>query len=153
MLFHKLIQAVEEHSELIVSQTVEHIRRDPRLPLLAKLPHSELALSGRAILGHLGEWLGNQERSAIGDRFELIGRSRYLDNLPLDQTVLGLQILKEHTIEYIRDQGFPQNSLEFYAEEQLELRVDRFFDFLVYHLVFGYEKARRQSIAAQPAHA
>ena len=153
MLFHKLIQTIEEHSELIVSQTVDHIRRDHRLPLLAKLPHSELAVSGRTILAHLGDWLGNEERSKIGERFEQIGRSRYLDDLPLDQTVLGLQILKEHTIEYIRDQGFPQNSMEFYAEEQLEIRVDRFFDFLIYHLVAGYEKARRHYDAAQHAHA
>jgi hypothetical protein len=153
MLIHKLIQPVEEHSEIIASQVVDHIRRDPRMSVLGKLPQTELAHAGRAILSHLGAWLGNEERTAIGQRFEQVGRTRYLENTPLEQAVLGLQILKEHTVEYIRDQGFPQNSLEFYAEEQLELRVDRFFDFLVYHMVAGYENARKQMPIAQPANA
>ena len=39
--------------------------------------------------------------------------------------------------------GLPQTSLEIYAEEELEHRLNRFMDFLVYHHVRGYEAALR----------
>ena len=51
--------------------------------------------------------------------------------------------LKYETVDYIRNQGFPQTSLEIYAEEELEHRLNRFIDFLVYHMVRGYEAALR----------
>jgi hypothetical protein len=35
--------------------------------------------------------------------------------------------------------------MQLYAEEELEHRVGRFFDILVYHLVKGYESALRTS--------
>jgi hypothetical protein len=46
----------------------------------------------------------------------------------------------------MRDQGTPTNTVELYAEEELEYRVGQFFDCLVYHLVKGYEMAMK----AQP---
>jgi hypothetical protein len=35
--------------------------------------------------------------------------------------------------------------VEVHAEEGLEHRLDRFFDWLVYHLVRGYEEALRKA--------
>jgi hypothetical protein len=35
--------------------------------------------------------------------------------------------------------------IELYAEEELEHRVGRFFDFMLYHVVRGYEAAMRRA--------
>ena len=51
-------------------------------------------------------------------------------------------------ITFVLDQAAAKTFLQLYAEEELEHRVDRFFDILVCHLVRGYENALRQSARA-----
>jgi len=45
----------------------------------------------------------------------------------------------------VRNQGMGHTTMEIYAEEELEHRLGKFFDCLVYRLVHGYEIALRKA--------
>jgi hypothetical protein len=143
MLSHKLVASIEGHSEQLAAVVIDRIQRDPDLVHMAKLEVAELRDIGSALLRNLGDWLAGHEREIIARHYEQIGRKRSQQGIPLHECVRSLHILRSATIEYARGQGFPQTSLEIYAEEELEHRLTALSDFLVYHLVRGYEEALR----------
>jgi hypothetical protein len=143
MLSHKLIESVERHSEQILDGLLAHVRRDPELPHVRKLPESELRERGSIVLQHLDQWLAEGKDAGLLRRYENLGRTRMQEGVPLHEVVRTLQLLKEQTVGFVRDWGFGQPAVEVQAEEEVEYLVDRFFDRLLYHLVKGYEQALR----------
>ena len=145
MLSEKKIHQIEDHWQPITEVATSRIRRDGKLKHLAKLPASELEDRGREILRRLGDFLTGDDQH-LARHYEDIGRKRFEEDVPLSESVRGVQILKDAIIDYTRDEGFAANTVEIYAEEELEHAVTRFFDGLVYHLVRGYEHAMRSAL-------
>ncbi len=143
MLASKLIQLIEHHWDEIAHRVIRQIRREAALLELGKLPESDLRERTRDILLHLGTWLVSREDD-VAIRYEQLGRKRFEEGVPLHEMVYALQIIKDKAIEYVRDQGFYQTSVDLYAEEELEHGVNRIFDRLVYYVVRGYERAMRE---------
>jgi hypothetical protein len=143
MLSGKLVQLIEEHWEKIADRVVDRIREHPDFPVLAKRPRPELKEWCRDILENLGSWLSATRAEEVRLRYEVLGRVRFEESIPLHEAVLRFFLLKDRIIGFVHEQGFALTSLELYAEEELELRVCRFFDHMVYHIVRGYENAMR----------
>ncbi len=151
MLSAKLIQLVEDHWEGIMTAVLHHLRSDPRLPNIRRVPDSELRDSGRMMLKNLGQYLtaSRHELRALEEQYEGLGRVRFAEEIPLHEAVRALQSLKRKVVEFLRDHEFAQSSVSIYAEEELEHRLNEFFDDLVYYEVRGYEAAMRQAMAAR----
>ena len=150
MLSAKLIQLIEDHWQGITTAIIYQIRSDPRLHHISGLPETELTDIGRGILRNLGRWLtaSRNEQRMVEEQYEGLGRVRFAEDIPLDECVLALQLVKHRVVEFMRDHEFSQSSLEIFAQEELEHRLGDFFDDLVYHEVIGYEAAMRKSLAA-----
>jgi hypothetical protein len=145
MLSNKLVESIEDHSEPLMALVVERIRLDPDLSTISQLRDLELREAGYEFLHKLGSWLAGDKRDDVASQQQEIGKLRYSQQIPLHECVKALHILKYETVDYVRNQGFAQTSLEIYAEEELEHRLNRFMDFQVYHLVRGYEAALRKA--------
>jgi hypothetical protein len=140
MLSARLIRLIEAHYQQIVDRVIREISRQSDLVYVHRLPEAELRERTQVILEHLGDWLsGNAEE--IGIKQEEIGRRRFEQTVPLHEAVRALCIVKNNVIEFIEEQGIPQDSLGLYAEEELEHRLGQFFDAMIVHLVRGYEAA------------
>jgi len=141
MVSGKLIQLIETNESEITNRIMAEIRRDPDLIHLRTLTETELRRRGTKIVKNLGHWLvgGNQEEMAR--EFEALGRRRFAEGIPPHEVVRALFIVKEKMGDFVNEQVFNLDALTLYAEEELERRVDRFFDVLVIHLVRGYEQA------------
>jgi hypothetical protein len=107
---------------------------------LSQLSEAELRERGDVIVENLGSWLAS-ERHEIVKKQEEIGRLRFQQSIPLHEVVAGLLLVKRKMLDYLEDQGIPRDSLNLYAEEELEKRIGGFFDTLVVHTVRGYEAA------------
>jgi hypothetical protein len=149
MLSAKLVVLIEDHWQGITAAIIHHLRTDPKLHHIRALPDSELHEVGRIILRNLGQWLtaskGDQE--LINEQYEGIGRLRFAERIPLQECVRGLQVVKRKVIEYMRDHALAESSVDIYAEEELEHRLNDFFDDLIYHEVVGYEGAMTKGTA------
>jgi hypothetical protein len=139
MISTKLVQLIEEHADGITDRVIGQHRRDPRLTHLAHLPESEIRDRCHEILSRLGHWLAESNEQEITAHFERLGRARSREQVPLEESVWGLQVLKNRMLDYIRDQGLGMNMVELYAEEELEHQVGVFFDSVIYHVIRGYE--------------
>jgi hypothetical protein len=148
MLSARLIHLIEAHQEEISTTVLHDIRRHPDLSHIRNLQDAELRERGRQILAHLGKWLAEAREEELGREYEHIGKTRYEESIPLHESVRALCIIKDKMIDFVKDQGVKRDSMELYAEEELERRVDRFFDELVIHLVRGYEGAWRRAAHA-----
>ena len=145
MVSARLVHQIETHWEAVSTRLTRRIRACPDVPTLARRPESELHQVCQRLLSNLGNYLVSGGAYELGERYEEIGRQRFHEKIPLHEAVRALQIIKEETEDYIRDQGFHQNSVELYAEEELEHQLGRFFDLLQFHLIKGYESAMRQT--------
>jgi hypothetical protein len=151
MLSGKLITMIETHEEAITNRLIREVRRQPGLAHLAGLPEAELRARGREIVKNLGYWLSTSDnREKLEREYEEIGRIRFQESVPLHEAVYGLCMVKYAMIDFIRHQGLDRDTVELYAEEELERNVAKFFDFLVIHMARGYEIEWRHEMCAAP---
>ncbi|HLK46482.1 MAG TPA: hypothetical protein VKT49_00025 [Bryobacteraceae bacterium] len=148
MLSGKLIRLIETHQQEITDRLIRDMSRHPELTHLRQFPEAELRERSRSLLENLGYWLAQGNEEEIARKWEAIGRARFDEDVPLQESVHALFLIKEKMIDYIGEQGFPPDTLELYAEEELERRVGRFFDLLVLRLIRGYEGALRTALHA-----
>jgi hypothetical protein len=144
MLSGKLARLIEDHSEQIAKAAIRAISGNPNLKHLSSLSDSRLLESWTEILAKLTRWLEPSQREALGREHEEAGRLRLEQGIPLHESVLALQLVRNQTVEYVAQQELDRNYIELYAEEELERWLANFFDFLIYHLVKGYEAALRE---------
>jgi hypothetical protein len=145
MLSGRLVHLIEANSASIIQQVISQIRRDPELMHVSKLPDAELREYGQHLLDRLGDWLAAGTEHELAHYYEDTGRLRFEEGVPLCEAVRGLFLVKNKMIDFVINQADARTYMQLYAEEELEHRVDRFFDILVCHLVKGYEGALRRS--------
>lgn len=149
MLASKLIRLVSAHREEITARVLRRIRRESRLLELGKMPEEQLRDRSLEILGHLEGWLATKPGDLAQSQEEQ-GRRLYEEGVPLHEAVHVLQIIKTCMMQFAQDQRTTGNTLEIYAEEELEHASDRVFDQMVYSLVRGYEGAMWNRVASAP---
>lgn len=147
MLSTKLVALIEDHWQGISVAIRHHLQTDSKLQHIRTLPESELQEIGRTLLRNLGHWLtaSKREQEMIEEQYEGIGRLRFAEQIPLNECVRALQVVKRKVIEYMRDHALAESSVDIYGEEELEHRLNDFFDDLIYHEVVGYENALRKA--------
>ena len=145
MISRSLVQMIEDHCESITARIVRKLREDPLLPQMGTLPESELRDRTREVVKNLGHWLVPGRENEITRRYELLGRRRLEESIPLQEVVRALQTLKDNILDHVREQGLARSAVELYAEEQLEQQVGRFFDSAVYQVVCGYQGAMHRT--------
>jgi hypothetical protein len=145
MLSTRLVQLIETHWEEIASRVIREIRNNAEMSNLAQQPDIELREWCREITANLGYLLSASKSEERRRRFEVYGQMRFEENIPLHEAVGRCHLLKDKIIGLVHEQGLPMTAMHLYAEEELELRVNRFFDGMVYYLVRGYEAARARA--------
>jgi len=143
MLSSNLVKLIETHWEEIATRLISSVRQHPEMSQLSRKTDAEMREWCRNILQDMDYLLVASKAQEVRRRFEVLGRLRYEENIPLHEAVLRFQMLKNKIVGFIHEQGFPMSAMHLYAEEELELRIGRFFDDCVYHVVRGYESALR----------
>jgi len=146
MLSAKLVQLIESHWREIAARLIQAVHNNPEMSHLAKKPDLELREWCQNILENLGYYISTPKDEEVKGRYRTFGRLRFEENVPLSEAVLRLQVLKEKIIGFVREQGFPMTAVQLYANQELEQRIGRFFDAMVYHVVCGYEDQMRRAL-------
>ena len=151
MLSGKLVHLIESHWEEITSSVIARIRREPQMEHYRARVESELREWGQVLLQNLGHWLTAGAGEEIGHRYEDLGRQRFEADVPLHESVRCLCFVRERVLDFVEEHMLSKNTLELYAEEELDRHLGRFFDTLTVHMVKGYETALRSGMAARSA--
>lgn len=148
MISSRHVRLIEQHSDTIARRFVEDVRADPLLPTLAQLPEYEVRNWAAGILSNLGDWLLASSKEDVAQRAEQFARQRFMQSVPLHESVRARQLLKNRMIDYIRAQGFG-SALEIYAAEELSRSIGNFFDALIYYFVRAYDQLHRSSTGSE----
>lgn len=143
MLSAKFIRLIEAHSAEISRRAIRQIHQDTAIKEIRQLHDLELRERSEMVLRNLGQWLAAGREAKLIHQYEDLGRIRFEEHIPLHETVRVLQILRAQIADFLQEQGLPETSIDLYAEEEMEQRVARFFDELIFHLVRGYEHAMK----------
>ncbi len=147
MISGKLVHLIESHWDEITSRVIEQVRREP-MTHIRLVVEPEIREYGQTLLQNLGHWLAAGNDEELAHKYEQLGKLRLQQDVPLHESVRGLCIIREKILDFVEEHTLTKNTLELYAEEELERRLGRFFDLLTIHLVKGYERALRTSVAA-----
>jgi hypothetical protein len=139
MLSTKLVKLIESNWEEIATRLTVAVRKHPDMEHLASLPDLDMRIWCQEILENLGYLLSIRREEEVRRRFEILGKMRFEEKIPLHEAVLRVHLLKDKVIGFIHEQGFPMSAAQLYAEEELEHRINIFLDACVYHIVRGYE--------------
>ena len=141
MISTRLVHQIEDHWEAISARFLRQLRAAHHLQHLSHIPESEITETCHRVLHNLGHWLVSSSEEEIARLYEKHGQERYLQGMPLSEALRALQLMKDATLSYIRDEFMVQTTVDVFAEEELELQLGRFFDLMTYHLARGYEHA------------
>jgi hypothetical protein len=136
---------IESHWEEIAARVIREIRRNPEMPVLAGRLDVELREWCQEIVENLGYLLSASKDGERRRRFQVLGGLRFEENIPLHEAVARWQILKDKITGFAHEQGLSMTVPQLYAEEELDRRVNRFFDLIIYDVVCGYETARARA--------
>ena len=141
MISTRLVQLIEANWEEIARRLIRSIRENPETKTVAALPEAETKEWCREILENLGYLLLAKRDQETYRRFQVLGRVRFEEHIPLHEAVLRMHILKNKILGFVYEEGLSMTVIQVYAQEELEQRIGHFFDALVYHVVRGYENA------------
>ena len=145
MLSGRLVHLIETNWKEIANRLSRAIQAHPDMQTLAKKSDADLREWCQEILENLGELLSVPKEQEAVRRFELMGKVRYQENLPLHEAVMRFHLLRAKIVGFVREQGYPLTAMQLYEQEELEERMAGFFDACVYHIVRGYERAFRRA--------
>ncbi len=148
MISGKLVHLIESHWDEIIARVIDQVRREPEMAHIRTVLQPEVREWGQTLLQNLGHWLAAANDADLAQKYETLGKLRFEEEVPLHESVRGLCIIREKMLDFVEEHIFTKNTLELYAEEELERRLGRFFDLLTIHLVKGYERAMRRQMAA-----
>lgn len=144
MISGRLVHLIETHASQIVDRVAYQIRHDQDLSHIRTLLDSEMREWNLELLERLTSWLSPVNREDLGRRYERLGRMRFEQDIPLHESVRGLCLMREKTLDFVEEHIASNSSVELYAEEELGRRLGFFFDLLITHVVRGYERALRR---------
>ncbi len=145
MISGRFVHLIETHGDQILTRVVDQIRREPEMTHIKQLLDSELRMWGQDLLENLGHWLTAGSQEDLAHRYERLGKLRFEQDIPLHESVRGVCLIRQKTLDFVEEHVASNSSVELYAEEELERRLGRFFDLLITHLVRGYERALRRA--------
>jgi hypothetical protein len=106
MLSSRLVQLIEDNWEEIAKRTIAEVRKTPDLHNLASKTDAEMREWACAILKDLDCLLSVSKEQEVKRRFEVLGRIRFEEKIPLHETVLRFHILKNKIVGFVHEQGF-----------------------------------------------
>jgi len=142
------VHFIELHWEAIAKRALSRIRQE--VPYAQQLPDAVILQRVSELFGHLSDWLAASDADAIATRFESVGRER-ARQYHLSELIRTFQIIRQCAVEYAREHEVGENSVLLRCESELQYRIDRFFDMVIYHVIRGCEDALRPASSAHAA--
>jgi hypothetical protein len=148
MISGKLVHLMDTHEQEINDRIAEQLRRDPDMQRTHAVLESGLRQWHKELLENLIHWLARGNSDVMATQYQHAGRERFGQSVPLHECVRDLCVMKQALLDFVEEHTVTKDSMELYAEEELDRRVGRFFDLVIVSLVRGYEAAPRRVAAA-----
>lgn len=146
MIAARLLQRVEANWEKIAQAVITARNNDPHLQHYRDLSDPEIRERVQDLTSNLAIWLTTKDHDKMAQHFEKLGRTRYVEGLPLYEVIQKLNTIKRAIRTYASEQNFSLSAVEIYEELELLRSMASYFDFVIYRVAKGYEEGLRFKI-------
>ncbi len=148
---HRLIHLIQYHSENLAASLVRQVQMSDRAESYRNVSPEELKQRVFEIYRHVGEWLLNKSETEIEERYRAIGARRVEQNVALSELVWVIVLTKRNLWMYIDDVSVPGRAVDVFEKQEVQVRLDQFFDEAIHAAVAGYEAAAQRRVGAPSA--
>ncbi|HTK94738.1 MAG TPA: hypothetical protein VL382_03805 [Terriglobales bacterium] len=144
MLALRLVHLIESRSDLVAAKLLNLFLTEDKCSDLHKVPQEEIRDRTREICKNLSDWLTNKTEKEVEKRYMELGARRQAQGVRLSQVIWALDATREHIHDFLRAEGFMENTVELVGTMDLMGQLDRFFDLAIYYVAVGYEHAHEK---------
>ena len=145
----ELVRMMRTKSAIMSEQLVQKIRASGKCrELVHKVPESEQRRYASEIYEVLSDWVANETDSIFEQHYVALGVRRAGQGVPLSQMFWAVNIAREHFWEYMQQECFCDEPVEFWGGVMFLHSWNSFFDHVMCFLLTGYEKASHDESAA-----
>ena len=148
MISKRLVEEIERQAAKLTGELIEAIRREERAETYHAFATEKLRELAADLYQNLGGWLHSRSEFALEQHYVKVGRDRFHFGIPLEQVIFALTFSKAKLLQFING-SIAGDSSELSLELQLVSSISHFFDKVIYHVVVGYEDARKAAQGAQ----
>ena len=145
MIYHNLMDLVQKHADDITTELIHDIRSLQETRLYSEL--SDDILSDRIhqvlynVYKRLSNWLHNHtSKNVVFAYYTGLGRERFREEIPLDEVVQALFLIKKKIFRYISENRTIDNGYSLNQITELFSYVNLFFDKIIHAVIIGYQE-------------
>ncbi len=140
MLALRLVHLIESRSDLVAARLLDLFTNEEKCSDLHKVPPEEVRQRTYEICRNLSDWLTTRTEKDVERRYMELGARRVHQGVRLSHIIWALNATREHIHDFLRAEGFMENTVELVGTMELMSRLDRFFDLAIYYATIGYER-------------
>jgi hypothetical protein len=147
LISDKLIELVENHSELIIKRWLVRLLSDPTTSSFSDHNQEVLKKKAMAIIKYLGKWVSyDTSREDVGRRYAEEGKSLFELAIPLCEASRALVLLRRLLWLFVVDESALDSAFQMHQMRELNDRVILFFDRAQYYIIRGYTEAMHKKL-------
>jgi hypothetical protein len=144
MLALRLVHLIESRSDVVAARLLNLFFDEEKCSDLHKVPPEEIRDRTREICKNLSDWLTTKTEKDVEKRYLELGARRAHQGVRLSHIIWALDATREHIHDFLRAEGFMENTVELVGTMELMSRLDRFFDLAIYYAAQGFEQAHEK---------
>ncbi len=146
----KLVGLIQDNAHELTSRLMKDLLSREETKTYASLPEKEVYKRAYEVYSKLGSWLHrDMSKDELKRHYTALGRTRFRENVPLEELVMALMLIKRHLWLYILEAQFFNSTFEIYQSLELNNSVVLFFDRAIYYSVMGFMEEMHAGIAEQ----
>jgi hypothetical protein len=147
MISEKIVSRIKENASILTSRLIQDLLSREETRSYRNLDRDTLSRRVFDVYSRLDAWLlGDKSRGEIRNHYMDLGSQRFQEDIPLEETLMALMLIKRHLWLYVQEQNFFDSTFMFHQALEFNNRVVLFFDKAIYYTAMGYQDELLKSI-------
>jgi len=145
-----MVELIQENADTLTRRLMKDILTNEKTKSYRYLPVNELYTRVYDVYRRLDSWLSKEmQKEGIKEHYIDLGKKRFEENIPLNEVVVTLLLIKRHLWLFVLENQMDQSAYELSLSLELNNKVVLFFDRAIYYTVTGYEDAMSRELASR----
>ncbi|HNY64116.1 MAG TPA: hypothetical protein PKM41_01680 [Deltaproteobacteria bacterium] len=147
MISEKIVSLIKDNASLLTERLMEDLLSRQETRSYRNLDRAVLKNRVFDVYNWLDAWLqGDKAKGEIRNHYVEMGRQRFREDIPLEEAVMALMLIKRHLWLFVEEQNYSESSFMLHQALEFNNRVVLFFDRAIYFTVMGYQDELLKSI-------
>jgi hypothetical protein len=141
MISEKIVTLIKENADILTERVMKDLLTREETKGYRMLNKDILSERVFDVYNRLDSWLiGDKVKAEVRNHYIALGQKRFHENIPLNEVVMALMLIKRHLWLYVLEKNNFDSSFELHQALEFNNRVVLFFDRAIYFSALGYER-------------